>query len=69
MHGIISLNPFIEKSICVPSNSAFSAITTLNPYNKMYMVAPVILILIHEKTYKLRNVPKVIQVISKGPWI
>lgn len=69
MHGIISLNPFIEKSICAPGNSAFSAITALNPYNKMYMVAPVIPILIHEETDKLRNVPKVTQVISKGPWI
>lgn len=58
-----------KKSICVTGNSTFRAITRLNPYNKMYMVDPVIPILIHEKTDQLRNVPKVTQVISKGPRI
>lgn len=68
MHGIISLNLLMQKSICVPGNSAFRNVATFNPYSEMYMVVLVILVLICERTEKL-SLPKVGHLVSEGPWI
>lgn len=38
MHGIISLRLLMQKSSCVPGNSDFRNVATLNPYNEMCMV-------------------------------
>lgn len=56
MHVIIPLNLFKKASVCL--ETVFRSSTTLNPYNKTYMMASIIPILTHEETEKLRNLPK-----------